>query len=259
MAEQQLSQILSKLEKLNKLDSIESKLESLQTNLTALTGTVQQLQTSVTANTAANAETRSELAAFKEETSREIRALKTTLNRREQQLRATTIRVFHFPTTPGESIENYKNLANRVYDRILRPLMAAAKSGGDLGVVPQIQNTVESCYRVYQGQQAQEGPPPPVIVRLKDNNIKHAIMKYRRRHTPLPSEAEQAAGTTRFVIVEELTPPAHKLMQELKKNSRVEKVWSVNGQLHYTGTGRSGYIKVRSVFDSIETILSSNS
>ncbi len=258
MADRQLSEILSKLEKLNQLDSIETKLESLQLNLSTLTSTVQQLQSNVTSNTSAIAEIKSEMASFKEDTNKEIRALKSTLNRREQQIRASTIRIFNFPVTPGESVENYKSLTGRVYDRLLRPLMTAAKSGGDLGVVPQVQNTVDACYRVYQGQQARDGPPPPVIVRLKDTNLKSAVMKYRRRHTPSPSEAEQADGLTRFTIVEELTQPAHKLLLELKKNSSVEKVWSLNGQLYYTVAGKSGFSKVRSIFDSVETILSSS-
>ena len=130
---------------LNMLDSIESKLESLNANLTTLTGTVQQLYDRVTTNTTAIAEIRGELAEYKEETNCEIVcSLKAALNRREQQLQATTIRIFNFPITHSESVDSYKNLANPVYYRLLRPLITAAKNGGDLGVVPQIHNTVET-------------------------------------------------------------------------------------------------------------------
>ena len=46
-------------------------------------------------------------------------------------------------------------------------------------------------------------------------------------------------------------------MLDLKKLSTVEKVWSVNCQLHFSVKGKSCYNKVRSIFDPIEKILGS--
>ena len=155
----------------------------------------------------------------------------------------------------NDSIDNYRPLTARVYDRIVKPLLTAAKSAGDIGSVPQVQNTIEACYRVYTGPKATEGHLPPVIIRLRNSAIKVAILKHRRRHTPEPTDQEKALGAKNFIIVEELTMPAHKLLLDLKKDSRVDKVWSINGQLHFSLQGKQGYCKVRSVFESVEEIL----
>ena len=73
---------------------------------------------------------------------------------------------------------------------------------------------------------------------------------------PVPSEGEKLAGGKHFVVVEDLTPPAHKLLKALQANSRTEKVWSVNGHICDSLPQKKGYKRVRSVFDSIESILS---
>lgn len=132
--------------------------------------------------------------------------------------------------------------------------MVAAKAAGDLGSVPQQQNVMESCFRAYQQSEPSPGDTPsPVIVRLVNRNFKVAVLKNRRAITAAnPGEA----GSKRVIVVEDLTQPAHKLLKELQGDSRVEKVWSVNGQIHYSRVGVAGYKKVKNIFDSIDTILS---
>jgi len=55
--------------------------------------------------------------------------------------------------------------------------------------------------------------------------------------------------------VEDLTPPTHGLLKALQADSRVDKVWSVNGQLHFTLVGREGVKKVKNVFAPLSEIL----
>ena len=73
---------------------------------------------------------------------------------------------------------------------------------------------------------------------------------------PEPSEGEKRAGVKRFIIVEDLTPPAHKLLNALQADDRTDKVWSVNGQICFSIPNKKGFKKVRSVFDNIDFILS---
>ena len=236
------------LEKLKKLDTLESKLDDFGAKLDSI-------KVTVTEHTSEIADIKKQLADHKADTDKQIVSLKTSFNLREQQARACTIRVFNIPYVPGESLDNYKSLSARVYDKILRPLLAVAKSSGHLGSVPQAQNTIEACYRVfYQQEPDLSKPPPPVVVRLTSKSLKIAIMR-NRRSVPTPTDAEKEAGIRRFIVVEDLTPPTHKLLKDLQLDSRTEKVWSVNGQIHYTMAGSTVVKKVKCVFDPISAIL----
>ncbi len=202
-------------------------------------------------NTAAIAELRAELQLNKVE----VKSLKTSHNLREQRLRATTIRLFNFPTSLGESVDNYRPLATKVYDRVVRPTLVAAKAAGDIGTVYQQQNCIEACFRAFSPKEPAPGsPPPPIIIRLTNNSIKSAVMK-NRKHIPLPAEGDRLAGAKRYILVEDLTPEALSLLKTLQKDERTEKVWSLNGVIHYTRPGVAGYRKVRNIFDAPDTIL----
>ena len=179
-----LSFIMSQPDKLDrilsKLNSMESRITSINTHLASLTTTVKTLQTTVDNHTKEIAE----LCTLMDQQKTEINKLKLSHHRREQRLRSTTIRLFNFPYTVGESLENFKALSAKVYDRVIRPTLAAAKAAGDLGSVPQQQNAVEACFRAYrQEQEAADKPPPPVVIRLS-NNIKFAVMKHAAASPP---------------------------------------------------------------------------
>ena len=253
MSQKNQDLILEKLEKLNLLDGVVSKLDQLTVTVNAVSSAVDLLAGKVQYNTDNIEFIRQEFDNFKTETRAELRSVKNTLNVREQQLRSAQVRVFNFPVAADDATA----LTARIYDRILRPLLSAAKTAGDLGSVPQVQNVVETCYRAFVQEEPEEGqPPPPVVIRFTNKQLKIAVLKQRRQSMPVPSEGEQKKGIKRFLIVEDLTPPAHKLLKAMQADPRTDKVWSVNGQIHYSIPGKSGYKKVRSVFDSIDQILS---
>ena len=247
-----MSPIDSKLDeilaRLGKLDVLESKMDELSRTVSGLTTSVNTLKTDVAANTAAIAEIRQELAADK----KEIRSLKEQLNHWEQLLRGSTVRVFNLLPLRGESVGNYHGLTNRVYDKIIKPCLVAAKANGEVGTVPQVQNCIEACCRVFSPTEPEPGAPPmPVVVRLASPALKTAVMKSRKA-IPAPEEP----STRRVLVVEDLTPPAHKLLKELQKDTRTSKVWSVNGRICYKTTRNpESVLRVKSVFASVEQIL----
>ena len=244
-----LAQILAKL---NKLDVVENKIDALDRKFGELSSAVTTLQTTVGGHTDQIAEIRQELAASRAE----VKHLKYSHNIREQRSRACTIRVFNFMYIVGESLDNHKALSARVYDRVVRPALVAAKAGGDLAILPQQQNAIESCFRIVpRGEgQSPSSAPPPVIVKLVNNNIKFAVMKYRKHVLP-PTKEEKSAGCRRYTLVEDLTPDAHRLLKAMQADARTDKVWSVNGLIHYSLPGVSGYRKVRNIYDSLDDIL----
>ncbi len=240
------------LNKVMKLDNMETQIETINTKLSALTTTVTTIQATVETHTSDIAELRSQL----DEQKAEIRTLKTSHHRREMRLRANTVRLFNFPYCVGESLENFKSLSAKVYDRVIKPTLVAAKAAGDLGSVPQQQTAIESCFRIYRqsGDDITRLPPPPVVIRLTSHNIKVAVMK-NRRCVPPPSDGEKKDGLRNFTLVEDLTPEAFSLLRALQQDDRTHKVWSVNGIIHFTKPGGSGYSRVKNVFDSVDSIL----
>ncbi len=92
------------LGKVMKLDSIEEQISNINNKLSALSTSVSTLETTVTGHTVEIAELRSLL----DQQKSEISKLKLSHHKREQRLRSTTVRLFNFPYTVGESLENYK-------------------------------------------------------------------------------------------------------------------------------------------------------
>ena len=247
-----LDQILLKLQK---LDSVEEKIDKLNNKFESLSAKVDSLESSVATNAACISTIQEELLAFKTETKRDIKNLKTSHNAREQRLRASTVRVFNIPYVVGEPLDNYKLLSSKVYDKVLRPALVAAKAAGDLGSVPQQQNVIEACYRAFTQQEPSgDGPPPPVIARLVSTAVKIAVLKHKK-HIPVTSDAEKGGRVRRFIVVEDLTPEAHKLLRELQNDDRTDKVWSVNGRINFTIPGSKEVFKVKNIFDPVSEIL----
>ncbi len=237
--------------KVKNLDAMEKKLDGLDSKFNEISGKVTELSNTVSAHATSIAEIQAELA----KTKADMKTLKTNQNSREQRLRATTVRLFNFPSFTGESLDNFKALATKVYERVLRPTLVAAKAAGDVGSVPQLQNVIESCFRIYPQSPAPPSSPSPIIICLVNNSVKSAVMKHRK-HIQSPSDSEkEATGGRRFILVEDLTPEAHGLLKALQQDDRTEKVWSFNGHIHFTKPGVQGYKKVKNIFDPLDTIL----
>lgn len=257
------------IEKLKKLDTLDVKIDNFSAELKSLSDCVTSLQVDIeevrgdtTDNAAAIREVKAQLNVMAMTQDTKIREMQLTINNREQQLRACTIRIFNVPVITGESAENFKILTLRTYD-IIRPILVEAKAAGDVATVQQLHNVIEACYRLPGGENPKPGtPPPPVIVKLTSKQTKIAIMKHKKKVLQAADDEQEfvagAAGGRRkrgFIIVEDLTGPTHKLLRALQEDARTEKVWTVNGRIHYTLTGKTGYKVVRNVFDSLHQIL----
>ena len=175
----------------------------------------------------------------------DVKYLKDLVNSREQQSRDSTIRIFNFPGSDAET-----NLTNKVYDKLLKPILAAAKQKGDLATLPQVGTTIEDIYRAGKFAAGANKPPPPIVVKLTSTTIRLALLRNKRLNTPPPQE-----GGKRMTIAEDLTPPTYKKYRELLSDDRVEKGWTINGSIFIVKKSDKSVIRVRSAYDSIDQIL----
>ena len=190
--------------------------------------------------------------------SNEVLTLKNLVNVREQELRTCNIRISGFPLTLEEKMSDSKHLSERIYDRVLRPILTAAKANGLVEKVPTLLNTISNCYRIGNAA-TKPGKPnaPPVVVKLTSSVLKVAIMKSKKDSTPGPTDAEKTAGHRKVLIFEDLTPPAFKKLKELQEREEISKAWSIDGRLFLILQGSTNIVRVSSVFDDILTILNS--
>jgi hypothetical protein len=191
---------------------------------------------------------------------RDLKNLKETVNNREQASRLLSIRIVGLPLTEDEThgTDAGKAAAKTAYDRVIKPLLSAAKEKGFLSTVPSVTNTIVEAFRMRTrttnpGRQA----PPPIVIRLVSHNVKTALFRAKKDALPFPSEAEKATGLKRFLLAEDLTPATFTFLKELREDSRVERAWTVDGRIRYTRTGdKDSFVhRISSIYDSIDISL----
>jgi hypothetical protein len=188
----------------------------------------------------------------------EVRQLKEIVNVREQQSRNLTVRIHGLPVSDEElnGPDAAAAAAKNAYERIVCPLLSAAKSNGKIPSTPSLQNAISKAYRSSKPSANSKSTPPPIIVHLPTPAVKTAILIMRKDSLPKPTEQERNAGIKRFYLSEDLTPPTHSFLRLLKDDKRTSRVWSVDGQIRFTKEGdRDNFVyKVKSVFDPIDSL-----
>jgi hypothetical protein len=190
----------------------------------------------------------------------EVKTLKELVNSREQQSRNLTVRILGLPVTENEvnGPDPAAATARTAYERIIRPILSSAKTKGKISTLPSIQNTVVKAYRTARTSSTPSVPPPPIILHLISPNIKTAIFSARKDALPKPSDAERDLGLKKFLLVEDLTPPTFAFLKQLKEDKRVDRAWTVDGQIKFTRAGDKENIiyKVRSIYNTIDSLFS---
>lgn len=186
---------------------------------------------------------------------REVHNLKNAVNHSEQQTRGYSVRLFGLSMTEEETgaTDGGKALATRIYDKILKPILVAAKTKGP---VPGCSSVVEECFRVGRAG-PDKSKPPPVVVKFCTKQIRLTVMRNKKAGMPAPSAVDIANGIKRYVIVEDLTKDSLKMLKSLAADERVGKVWSIDGSIRFSlaGDKTNKVHRVGSVYDQLEAIV----
>jgi hypothetical protein len=187
----------------------------------------------------------------------DVVALKDGSNFREQQLKLCSVRIHGLPVTDEElaATDGGKTLANKVYDRILKPILNAAKAKNDIPSVPHCPNVIEEVYRA--GRPSKTGKPAPIVVKMVNRNLRLAVLKNKRTSIPAPQEVEKNEFVKRFTVVEDLTGPTFRLLKLLQEHDSVARAWTIDGQIRFVKEDKlDTVVKVKSAFMPIESVLS---
>jgi hypothetical protein len=186
---------------------------------------------------------------------KEVKRLKETSNDREQSAKSRTVRLFGYATSDEEtrSTDGGKSFNNKLYDGIIKPCLNAAKTSGDIPSTPQFTTAVEKIYRA--GKSANPSRPAPIIITFTSETYRLAVLRNKKSALPDPSPSEREAGIRRYLVVEDLTPANYTMLKSLQQREEVDKAWTIEGRIRFTLRGDSTVRKVKSVFDSVETII----
>jgi hypothetical protein len=184
--------------------------------------------------------------------------LQNVVNTREQELRGLSVRISGMPYTDEEkAATDGKFLSKKVYDKLLLPILNSAKSKNHIERIPSLASTIQHCYRVgATAARTGTGAPPPIVLKFTTEATRLTILKNKRNGIPSPPQDEKDLGILRYNITEDLTPPCYRLMKELNKHEDIAKVWTVDGRIRLLKKGSQTVFRVRSVFDSVESIVS---
>jgi hypothetical protein len=164
---------------------------------------------------------------------KELRTVKESVNRSELASRNLSVRILGLPVLEDETPSS---IIKQAYEKILKPILTAAKNNQKLEAIPQQKTLIEDGYRLKNFQKDnQDRPlPPPVIIKLSNKTIRTIIFQNKREAIPAPSAAEIARGVKQYFVVEDLTLPTLKKIKELRDDDRVTKVWTTEGAIRFT-------------------------
>jgi hypothetical protein len=126
------------LQKISAMEVRQEKLEQLVTKVTQLENQV--------------AEQKCVIATMQTE----IKHLKEMANVQDQATRGDTLRLFNVPGSNDEV-----GLPNKVYENILKPILAAAKNSGEIQTLPHLNTICTTIFRAGKFAAGSDKPPPP--------------------------------------------------------------------------------------------------
>ena len=190
---------------------------------------------------------------------KELKVLKEVVNTREQVSRNLVIRINGVPQSEDEThgSDAAGAAAKTAYDRVLRPILAAAKTKAIIATLPTLNSTIVKAYRMGSRTSPPRAGHPPIVVTLASSAIKLAIFRAKKGAMPALSDADKAAGSKSITMAEDLTPPSYQFLQKLREDKRVARAWTVDGAVRYVREDdKDGIVrKVRSIYDPLDSIL----
>ena len=107
--------------------------------------------------------------------------------------------------------------------------------------------------------------PKPVIARFFSRNIRAIVFRGKKEHAPRLAAERQSTRNTEarpgkfaYPIYEDLTAINYGKLKELNTSEKTSACWTTNGLIRYKLVGDDTVYRVKSVFDTANSILANN-
>jgi hypothetical protein len=203
------------------LASLHAKFDSFGTQLAKIDVLEQTINTLVQENIACREEMRKKDVV--------IEQLSEKVNRLDQSMRATSLRIHGLPVT---SATPTNEVANIVYQEIMMPIFAAAKQNGDLNgdSFPALYSTVVNTFAIPSKKNTTSSP---VIVKFYSEYIRGLVFKHKKNALPTAADLNTNRIRQKYAIYEDLTTANHQLLRSFADDPRVLSTWSFGGQIRF--------------------------
>jgi hypothetical protein len=235
-------------------DEVLAKLDVIMTQLAGLESVPKRLEALEKELKLAN-ETNKKLATTLKEKDAEISALKSKVNAIEQHNRSWSIRVNELHV-PAADKSNPLKVMEYVYKEVLTPVLKGAMEQGALQQVPPVYELLETAHVL----PAPKGKIKPVIVRFRTRLHKGLMFQFKKEYAPRMAGGSSGASASasaryKFPYYEDLTHDTFTKMREIARSDKVTACWSVCGNLRFKLVGSPDVMRVKSVYDDINTNL----
>jgi hypothetical protein len=197
-----------------------------------------------------------------QEKEREICNIRERMNDQEQYTRSWCVRILNM-NLPQDDSTDPRKVMQHVYNRLLLPILEGAVQNNLLQHIPTVDQLLETAHIL----PCKPGSIPPIIARFYSRPIRALIFRLKKEFAPRQQSEPGAGASTRgkdrsvskmkYLLFEDLTRPTFNKMRALSQHDTVESCWSVSGTLRYKLVNDSNIYKVKSVFATVEQILSS--
>lgn len=187
---------------------------------------------------------------------KEIDMMKQRLNTQEQYQRGWSIRILNLPI-PSFEANCPEAVMRHVHHDVLEPIFQGALAKGLIKSIPAVETVLETAHIL----PAKGNTIPPIIARFYTRNIKSLLFRLKKefavRDTNRSDTTSDRLGKLRHPFYEDLTRHNFAKLRAISQHELVESAWSVSGTIRFRLKNESLVRKVKSVFASVEDIVSS--
>jgi hypothetical protein len=174
------------------------------------------------------------------------------LNNCEQAQRSTSLRILGLPLQRDASPQA---ILDTVFVNVIQPVLEAAKAKGELDGYPSKRFIIDSAFTI----PSKTPSSCPVIVKLSSSFIRSLIFTYKNDVLPKVPDPISHRIRHKFGIYEDLTPANFAHFRTLAEDARTTSIWTYNGQIKFRIKDSEAIYRVRSMNDTVDTIIKSNS
>jgi len=183
---------------------------------------------------------------------KEIKALSEQVNRLDQVSRSSSVRIKGLPitdTTPAADINKI------VFNEVIHPIFEAAKKAGELPNAPFAPHfLINNAFAI----PVKKGTSRPVILTLSSQFVHGLIFRYKKSALPSTHDPVQKRDRPKYLVFEDLSPANFQQLRSIAADKdRVKSVWSFGGQLRFKTHSSETVYKVKSLTDTVDSIISS--
>ena len=240
---------------------IQNSINNLEATLKGQLANMSQAVESLRAQLAAKDTQVAELTKESKQQREEIDHLKFNLNNIQQAERGCNLRVLglNVPTEDIEALGSSKAIMKKVYERLLKPVLTAAKAMNAIDSIPKFDNLLVSAHFAGKPVKDPQGRvlPAPILVKFHNADMRTVVLKHKKLSMPSPLASECAAGIKKFLLSEDLTKPNLDVFKRLIDDKRVGTVWTIAGcaRFIFAEDESKRVHKVSSPFLSVDEII----